>query len=83
MKDYTKVIHIELKEPYQGKQHYYYGSKAAIYEELPEEVIGIKKESLWNVDLAKGEYKNRLCTIRLGELKRKRTDRGNNLKKGV
>ena len=46
-----KVIHVELKEPHKGKRHYYFGSKAAIYDELPEEVIGIKKESLWNVDL--------------------------------
>ena len=83
MKQQFKVVHVELKEPYEGKIHYYYGSKAAIYDYLPEAVIGIKKESLWNVDLEKGEYKNRLCTIRSGILRRKQTDRGgNNLKKG-
>lgn len=26
MKD-QKVIHVELKEPFNGKRHYYYGSK--------------------------------------------------------
>lgn len=78
-----KVIHVELKEPIKGKRHYYYGSKAAIYDELPEEVIGIKKESLWNVDLDKVEYQNKFCTIRMGTLKRKQTNRGSNLKKGV
>lgn len=77
-----KIIHIELKDPYQDKQHYYYGSKAAIYDELPENIVGIKKESLWNVDLEKGEYKNRLCTIRFGILRRKKTDRGGDYKKG-
>lgn len=79
----NKVVHIELKEPYRDKRHYYYGSKAAIYDELPEEVIGIKKESLWNVDLEKADYENRLCIIRSGVLRRKATYRGgNNLKKG-
>lgn len=76
MNQQTKVIHVELNEPYLDKKHYYYGSKAAIYDELPEDVVGIKKESLWNVDLEKGEYKNRLCTIRFGVLRRKQTDRG-------
>lgn len=83
MSQQTKVIHVELKDPYMDKKHFYYGSKTAIYDHLPETIIGIKKESLWNVDLEKGEYKNRLCTIRSGILRRKQTDRGgNNLKKG-
>lgn len=81
MKQQFKVIHIELKEPYEGKKHYYYGSKSAIYEHLPEEVIGIKKESLWNIDLEKDEYQNRLCTIRMGRLRRKQTLRGGYLRK--
>lgn len=76
MNQHIKVIHVELKEQYQGQKHYYYGSKAAIYDELPEEVVGIKKESLWNVDLDGVEYINRLCTIRMGVLKRKNTARG-------
>lgn len=76
MKQLFKVIHIELKEPYRGKRHYYYGSKTAIYEHLPEEVLGIKKESLWNIDLDQEEYKNNLCTIRMGVLRRKQTLRG-------
>ncbi len=78
-----KVIHVELKEPHKGKRHYYFGSKAAIYEDLSEDLIGIKKESLWNVDLEKADYENRLCIIRSGVLRRKATCRGgNNLKKG-
>lgn len=71
-----KVIHVELKEPFNGKRNYYFGSKAAIYEDLSEDLIGIKKESLWNVDLDKVEYQNKFCTIRMGTLKRKQTDRG-------
>lgn len=66
-----KVIHVELKEPYQGKNHYYFGSKAAIYDTLPIQVIGIKLESLWAINLEQSEYNNKLCTIRTGILQRK------------
>ena len=76
MKQQFKVIHVELVTPYKDKKHYYYGSKAAIYEHLSEEIIGIKLESLWNVDLDKEEYKNKLCTIYMGILRRKQTHRG-------
>lgn len=76
MKQQFKVIHIELKEPFGGKRHYYYGSKTAIYEHLSEDIIGIKLESLWNVDLNEKEYINKLCTIRMGVLRRKQTARG-------
>lgn len=76
-----KVIHVELREPYYGKRHFYFGSIAAIFDELSEEQIGIKKESLWNVDLSRVEYQNKYCTIRMGFIKRKKTFRGN-FKKG-
>lgn len=76
MKQQSKVIHVELKEPYNGKTHYYFGSQSAIYEKLTEDMVGIKKESLWNVNLEAGEYSNKLCTIRIGKLRRKRTARG-------
>ena len=68
-----KVIHVELKEPYQGKQHYYFGSKAAIYQVLPVEVVGIKLESLWSHRLtASGDviYRGKKAVIRTGELVR-------------
>ena len=64
-----KVIHVELREPYSGKRHFYFGSIAAIFDELSEEQIGIKKESLWNVDLSRVEYQNKYCTIRMGFIK--------------
>ena len=48
---------------------------------ISEEQIGIKKESLWNVDLSRVEYQNKYCTIRMGFIKRKKTFRGN-FKKG-
>lgn len=70
--DDFKVVHVELREPYRGKNHYYFGSKASIYDTLPKELVGITKESLWNVDLSVKEYSNKFCIIRLGRLKRKR-----------
>lgn len=71
-----KVIHVELKRPYKGRKHYYFGSKAAIYDHIPEKNIGIKLESLWNVDLTNGEYENSRVIIRMGLLERKMTNRG-------
>lgn len=72
MSQMFKVIHVELKgSPYNGKIHYYFGSKAAIYETLPIHIVGIKLESLWCIDLEKSEYNNKLCTIRSGILQRK------------
>ena len=76
-----KVIHVELREPYNGKRHFYFGSIAAIFDELSEEQIGIKKESLWNVDLSRVEYQNKDFTNIMGFFKRKKTFRGN-FKKG-
>lgn len=81
MKQLVKVIHVELNEPYQGEKHYYFGSKTAIYDHLPEDIIGIKKESLWNVDLKKEQYQNKFCTIRMGTLRRTKSNRGIKFKK--
>jgi len=81
-KQHFKVIHIELNEPFQGKRHHYFGSKTAIYEYLTPEQVGISLKSLWNIDLEAGEYKNRLCIIRMGILIRKSTHRGGNRKGG-
>lgn len=75
-KQSEKVIHVELNKAYKGKKNYYFGSMAAIYDELPESIVGIKLISLWNVDLKGSEYSNSLCTIRMGKLKRKSTERG-------
>ncbi len=80
-KQQFKVIHIELIEPFQGKKHHYFGSKTAIYEYLTSDQIGISLESLWNIDLDAGEYKNRICIIRMGILRRKHTLRGGNKRK--
>lgn len=75
MKQQRKVIHVELKEPYKGKHHYYFGSVTAIYELLPIDVVGISKETLWNV-LKNGEHIDRKAIIRHGTLHTKQSNRG-------
>jgi len=70
-----KVIHVELNDPYKGRKHWYFGSVTAIYQQLPEDVMGIKLESLWT-HLRSYEYVGRKCTIRKGVLFRTKTNRG-------
>ena len=70
MKKQLKVIHVELKEPYEGNQHYYFGSKKAIYETLPREVVGISYQSFRaHGDIKKHPYEGRKSTIRQGILR--------------
>lgn len=73
----TESYSCRIERAVQWKRHFYFGSIAAIFDELSEEQIGIKKESLWNVDLSRVEYQNKYCIIRMGVLIRKKTFRGN------
>lgn len=75
-----KVIHVELKEPYNGHRNYYFGSVAAIYDTLPVEIVGIGAGGLWNTFSKENEYKGRLATIRNRHLLSKKSNRG---KKGA
>ncbi|MCC8152957.1 MAG: hypothetical protein LIP01_01310 [Tannerellaceae bacterium] len=73
----SKIYHVELKEPKDGKQHFYFGSRAAIYQELSRQEIGIALKSLTNNHkFADGDYTNKKCTIRLGYITRKKGNRG-------
>ena len=60
----NNVIHVELDEPYQGEKNWYFGSVAAIYQELPKEVVGAGKEWLWQCLSKKSEHRTRKATIR-------------------
>ncbi|MCR5504075.1 MAG: hypothetical protein K6E94_00615 [Elusimicrobiaceae bacterium] len=60
----NNVIHVELNEPYQGKKNWYFGSIAAIFEEIPKEVIGAGKEWLWHCQSEKDEHRTRKAIIR-------------------
>ncbi len=77
MKQQRKVIHVELKEPYKDKHHWYFGSITAIYDILPVDVVGIAHTSLWNVLSKNGKYTTKTATIRIGVLHSKKTNRGN------
>lgn len=76
MKQQRKVVHVELKEPYKDKRHWYFGSITAIYDILPADVVGIARASLWNVLSKEGKHHTKTATIRMGFLHSKQTNRG-------
>lgn len=64
-KKQLKVIHVELKEPVNGKAHYYFGSKKAIYDVLKHEDVGISYDTLRTKNITNLEpYIGRKATIR-------------------
>ena len=73
----SKIYHVEMKEPIEGRKHFYFGSQAAIYEVFSTSQVGISYKSLTNkYDLTEKPYENRKCIILIGELIRKPTNRG-------
>jgi len=62
------VIHLYLKRK---GLHYYFGSKANIFEHFTKEEIGISWGSLRNYDLNLSPYKNDKVIIRKGTLQTK------------
>lgn len=73
----SKIYHVELFEPYDGQQHFYFGSQSAIFDVLTTEIVGIAFRSLSNHhNLTEAPYRNKKCIIRLGTLCRKKTNRG-------
>jgi len=67
----TKVVHLRLNEPFEGQNDFYFGSIKAIYDTIPKERIGIGYKSLTNHGLKGNIYKNSLCTIDIGIMRRK------------
>lgn len=72
-----KVVHLHFKDSFDSanaKSDYFFGSVKAIYDYLPEELIGIKYKSLVNAIRERGEdfYENKHCTIRVGVLQTKK-----------
>lgn len=61
-----RVYHVHLAEPYEGKQDYYFGSLAAIYSTIPENVLGVKYTSLTAKKFT--GYENKKCVIKVDEL---------------
>ena len=60
----TKVYHVQI-----GEEHYYFGSKKAIFDTLGKAQLGIGYTSFRNVrNLDKIPYRNKKCIIREGVL---------------
>lgn len=76
MTQQRKIIHVELREPYNGHRNYYFGSAAAIYDTLTPEIVGIGLGTLWNCFGKTNTYNGPKATIRKRELKPKKTNRG-------
>lgn len=71
----SKVVHVHLKDESLTPQDRYYGSIAAIYEDLTSEQVGIKLTSLMATLPKHRAYENKQCSITIGVLQRKRTNR--------
>lgn len=67
----TKVVHLHLKEPYNGESDFYFGSLKAIFDTIPHEAINISYKYLTNAIRDKDLFQNKRCTIRIGYLERK------------
>ena len=63
-----KIFHIEFKEPIDGRSHYYFGSKMAIFKTFSKEIVGISYKYLTTLNLSEREYNGKKCTIREGQL---------------
>lgn len=63
-----RVYHVHLREPYEGKSDFYFGSLIAIYRYLPADVVGIKYSSLKSTK--RQHYENKKCVINVDEIKR-------------
>lgn len=69
-----RVYHVHLREPYNGKQDYYFGSLTAIYVNLPEDVLGVKYTSLKAKKFT--GYENNKCVIKVDQLIRNERKHG-------
>lgn len=61
-----RVYHVHLREPYNDKQDYYFGSIVAIYSTIPESVLGVKYTTLTAKKFT--GYENKKCVIKVDEI---------------
>lgn len=65
------AVLVQLKgAPYKGKQVWLFGSKKAIYDYLPQRVLGIGLVTLQNRNITHQPYENELCIIQKMEVLR-------------
>lgn len=66
-----KIVHLSFKEPYEGTTDLYFGSLKAIYDQVPQEKVGIAYKSLTNAIRGKEIYENKKIIVRIGQVRRK------------
>lgn len=66
----NKIIHLNLKEPFNGEHDYYFGSIIAIYNVIPAELLGIGYKSLTNALRGRERYYNKRISIHVSTLHR-------------
>lgn len=59
----SNVVLVQLVEPYRGQSLWLFGSKRAIYDHLPAEVVGIAYNTLANRHSLRTPFVNGKCTI--------------------
>lgn len=69
MAQIRKIIHVEMLQPIDGQKHFYFGSKAAIFQRFTPDQIGLSYKTLRNIgSLKDSPFSNNKCIIRQGEL---------------
>lgn len=65
------AVLVQLKDtPHNGQYVWLFGSKKAIYDYLPQELLGIGLTALQNRNISKKPYENQYCIISKMELLR-------------
>jgi hypothetical protein len=72
----SKFILVELNTPYMGQTKWLFGSKKAIYDTLPANVVGIALTTLQNRYNLEEIYENPKCKMQKLVLHRTVTNRG-------
>ena len=69
MPQVRKIFHVEMLTPIDGQKHFYFGSKAAIFQRFTPEQVGLSYKTLRNIGSIKDQpFSNSKCIIRQGEL---------------
>ena len=69
MAQIRKIIHVEMLQSIDGQKHFYFGSKAAIFQRFTPDQIGLSYKTLRNIGSLKDcPFSNSKCIIRQGEL---------------
>jgi len=72
LSDGKKIVHLQFN----SGENYYFGSIAAIFDTFTPERLGVSKSRLWSFGITpERPYRNKICTIYRGEIKRKKGNR--------